>query len=119
MNGITIIEEHLCRAVELPALIGMGIFITFLFSGGLLLYKLMWKSDLIKNTKKEKTTIIICSVLLVIMYVVFWVVQINGYNDTHMEYTVTIDDSVNFNDFHTKYEIVSVSGNEYRVVEKE
>ena len=119
MNGITIIEEHLCRAVELPALIGIGIFITLLFVGVLLFYKLMWKYDLLDKKKKDKITIIICSILLVVMYVVFWVVQINGYNDTHMEYTVTIDDSVSFNDFHTKYEIVSVSGNEYRVVEKE
>ena len=119
MNGITIIEEHLCRAVELPALIGIGIFITLLFVGALLFYKLIWKYDLVDKKKKEKITIIIYSILLIVMYVVFWVVQINGYNDTHMEYTVTIDDSVSFNDFHTKYEIVSVSGNEYRVVEKE
>jgi hypothetical protein len=52
------------------------------------------------------------------MYVVFWVFQINNYNKTHIEYTVTIDDSVSFDDFHEKYEIVSVNGNEYRVVEK-
>ena len=118
MNGITIIEEHLCRVVELPALIGTGIFITLLIAGALLLYKLMWKYDLVKNAKKEKITTIVCSMLLVIMYIVFWVSQISNYNKTHMEYTVTVDDSVSFNDFHAKYEIVSVNGDEYRVVEK-
>ena len=117
MNGITIIEEHLCRTVELPALIVMGIFITLLFVGALLFYILMWKYNLLDKKKKNHTNII-CSILLVVIYAVFWAIQINGYNDTHMEYTVTIDDSVSFNDFHTKYEIVSVSGDEYRVVEK-
>ena len=114
MNGITIIEEHLCREVEFPVLIGFGIFITLLVVGALRFYILMWKHNLFD----KKTPIIICSILIVVIYVVFWVVQINGYNDTHMEYTVMIDDSVSFNDFHTKYEIISVDGNEYRVVEK-
>lgn len=120
MNGITIIEEHLCRTVELPALIIMGIFVTLLFVGALLFYILIWKYDLLNKKKKEKnrTDIIIRSILLVVIYIVFLAAQINDYNDTHMEYTVTIDDSVSFNDFYTKYEIVSVSGDEYRVVEK-
>lgn len=114
MNGITIIEEHLCRAVELRALIVIGIFITLLAVGALRFYIFIWRHNLLD----KKTSIIICSILIVVIYVVFWVVQINDYNDTHMEYTVMIDDSVSFNDFHTKYEIISVDGNEYRVVEK-
>lgn len=118
MNGVTIVEEHLCRVVELPALIGTGIFITLLIAGGLLLYKLVWKYGLVCNTKRDKITTIVCSMLLVVMYIVFWVSQISNYNKTHMEYTITVDDSVGFNDFHEKYEIVSVNGNEYRVVEK-
>lgn len=116
MNGITIIEEHLCRVVELPVLIGIGIFMTILFSGALLLYRFAYKHFCVD--KKSKSVVIICSTLLVVMYVVFWVFQINNYNKTHIEYTVTIDDSVSFNDFHEKYEIVSVNENEYRVVEK-
>lgn len=35
-----------------------------------------------------------------------------------MEYIVTVDDGVGFNDFHEKYEIISTDGIEYRVVEK-
>lgn len=73
MNGITIIEEHLCRAVELPELIVMGFFITLLIVGALLFYILIWKYDLLDKKKKEKnrTDIIICSILLVVIYVVF------------------------------------------------
>lgn len=120
MNGITIIEEHLCRAVEIPILIVIGFFVTLLFVGAFAIYILIWKYDLLDKKKKEKnrTDIIICSILLVIIYAALWAVLINAYNDTHIEYTVAIDDSVSFNDFYAKYEIVSVSGDEYRVVEK-
>lgn len=48
----------------------------------------------------------------------FWTGVINKFNTTHMEYTVIVDDSVSFNDFHAKYEIISTNGNEYRVAEK-
>ena len=115
MSGITIIEEHLCRVVEFPTLIGTGISITLLCGGSLLMYSLMRKYSIYKE---DKTTAIVCSILIVIMYVVFLVVSINNYNNTHMEYTIAIDDSVSFNDFHAKYEIVSENGNRYRVVEK-
>lgn len=117
MNGVTIIEEHLCRVVEMPELICVGIFITLLFIGALLLYRLIYKCNM--ANKKDKIATIVCSAFLVIVYVVFCVVQINHYNNTHMEYTVTVDDSVSFNDFHAKYEIVSVDGDRYRVKEIE
>lgn len=116
MNGITIIEERLCRVVELPALIGIGIFITLLCVGALTLYWLLYKNNMID--KNGKIVLLCCSILIVVLYIVALVVQVSNYNNTHMEYTVTVDDSVSFNDFHAKYEIVSVNGNEYRVLEK-
>ena len=115
MNGITIVEEHLCRVVELEELIGSGFFITLLTCGGLFLYRFMYKED---TSELNKKLAIVCSVLLVAMYIWFWTFQINKYNTTHMEYTVTVDDSVSFNDFHGRYDIVSINGNEYRVIEK-
>ena len=33
MNGVTIIEEHLCRVVEMPSLIGIGIVMSLLIIG--------------------------------------------------------------------------------------
>ena len=116
MNGITIIEEHLCRAVELPSLIGLGIFITLLFLGSLVLYRFIYKAS--TKNKGTKITVLCCSVALIISYIVFWATQINNYNKTHMEYTVAVADTVSFNDFHEKYEIISVNGEEYRVKEK-
>ena len=116
MNGITIIEEHLCRVVELPLLICVGIFITLLFLAVLAMYRYMYKIS--TESKDTKITAFCCSVALIILYIVFWTFQIHNYNKTHMEYTVIVNDSVSFNDFHEKYEIISIDGNEYRVKEK-
>lgn len=115
MDGITIVAEHFCRVVEFRELIGIGIFITLLICGGLFLYRYMYK---IETNKTNKRLIVVCSLLLVALYIWFWTFQIDKYNTTHMEYTVTVDDNVSFNDFYAKYEIVSVNGNEYRVVKK-
>ena len=116
MNGITIVEEHLCRVAELPAFICVGIFITILVASVLLGYWFMYKKNLVD--KPGKIAIIICSILITIVYAVFCVGQIIKYNTTHTEYTVIVDDSVGFNEFNNKYEIISVDGNEYRVKEK-
>lgn len=115
MNGITIVEEHLCRVIDFGELIGYGIFITLIICAALFFYRFMYKTETTEATKKLS---IVCSMLLVVMYVLFWMFQIVKYNTTHMEYTVTVDDNVSFNDFHAKYEIVSVNGNEYRVLKK-
>lgn len=114
MNGITIIEEHLCRVVELSSLIGIGIFMTILCGGILAFYH--WAIKHCDNSTKKAARV--CSIFIIIIYIIIVAIQINGYNETHMEYTVTVDDSVSFNDFHEKYEIISVDGEEYRVKEK-
>ena len=41
------------------------------------------------------------------------------YNTFHTEYKVTIDDSVSFNEFNSRYEIVSQDGDVYTVIEME
>jgi hypothetical protein len=113
MNGVTIIEEHLCRVVELRQLIGLGTFVTLLCIGGLLFYVFMYKCNY--ANKDTKTVTLVCSALTVAMLAFFWVNQIYSYNDAHFEYTVEVDDSVALNDFFEKYEIISADGNRYRV----
>ena len=112
MNGITIIEEHFCRVVEFGELISSGILVTLLTAAALYFY--WWAYN---HTESNKRLAIIYSVLLVIIYAVFWIAQINRYNVTYKEYTVTVDDSVGLNEFLERYEIVSVDGDEYRVKE--
>ena len=116
MKGITIIEEHLCRTVDTPSLIGLGIFMTLLCGGVIVFFRWLYKSN--STSQSDKKTIWCCSVVLIIVYIALWVSLICNYNTTHIEYTVIIDDSVSFNDFYEKYEIVSVNNDEFRVLEK-
>lgn len=112
MNGVTIVQEHLCRVIELRELIGSGIFVTLVCVA--VLYFYWWAYH---HGEDNKRLAIICSVLVIIVYAIFWIAQINRYNITYNEYTVTVDDSVGLNEFLERYEIVSIDGDEYRVKE--
>ena len=116
MNGVTVVAEHICRVIELKELIGVGIFITLLCISALLFYWLVYKH--FNLNKKYRITFFIYSLLIIIINIVFWIIQTNRYNTIHMEYTVVVDNSVSLTDFYEKYEIVSVNGNEFRVIEK-
>ena len=116
MEGITIIEEHFCRVVEITQLITICVFFTLLCVGILALYQFIYKNT--ENNFNKKLSIV-CSVLVVILCIALWTHQIYNYNKTHFEYTIEVDDSVSFNDFFDRYEIVSVDGDKYRVKEIE
>lgn len=116
MNGITIIEEHLCRQINLQGLIISGCLITLTCIVFLFLCWFMWKICI--KTKTAKILCLICSMLIVVMCIVFWRFQINTYNITHMEYTVTIDNTVSFHEFYERYEIISENNGEYRIKER-
>lgn len=115
MNGITVIAEHFCRAVGTGELIASLIAITILVGCALLFY---WDVNRTSENASIKKLVIVCSVVIIAVYIWFCHFQVNRYNTTHMEYTLTVDDSVSFNDFQAKYEIISVNGMEYRVKEK-
>ena len=114
MEGITIVEKHLCRVVELQQLITICVFFTLLCIGVLALYRFIYKDT---DSNANKRLAIVCSIGIVILCIVLWIHQIYNYNKTHFEYTIEVDDSVSFNDFFDKYEIVSVDGDRYRVKE--
>ena len=116
MNGITIIEEHFCRQMSLPVLIFGGCVITLMCLGLLYCCWFLWKN--FTKTKIEKIACLILSTFIIVMCTVFWCTCINAYNTTHMEYTVTIDDTVNFNEFYERYEVISKNNDEYRIKER-
>lgn len=113
MNGINIIAKHFCRETNLATLIIGGSFVTVFVIISLIIY---WK--IYKDNNSLKNIIIGCSIAMVSILALFWYLMIDGYNITHMEYTITIDDTVGFNEFNEKYEIISVNDNKYRVKEK-
>ena len=49
---------------------------------------------------------------------VFTIAACMSYNTFHTEYKVNIDDSVGFNEFNSRYEIISQDGDIYTVIEK-
>ena len=104
MEGITIIEENLCRLVEMNVLLGSGLFVTFMCIGANAIYWWAYKNT---ENKKHKKIIICCSIMAVIICIIVWIIQLHNYNKTHIEYVVEVDDSVRFNDFFDKYEIIS------------
>ena len=113
MDGINVIAEHFCRETSVAMLIVGGAIVTILVAIALVIY---WK--IYKNNSSLKNFIIGCSIVILSILALFWYLMIDGYNTTHMEYTITIDDTIGFNEFNEKYEIISVNGNEYRVKEK-
>ena len=113
MNGINIIAEHFCREINLATLIASGSCITVLVIVSLIVY---WK--IYKSNDSLKKFIIGCSIAIISTLCICWYSLVDGYNTTHMEYTITIDDTVGFNEFNEKYEIISINDNEYRVKEK-
>jgi len=113
MNGVTILEEHLCRALSLGTLIGTTVFYLLMCCVGIFI---IWRVCDKESTKKTNTigsTVVFC-----IVFVVFIVLQLFAYNDTRIEYTIKVDDSASFNQVYNKYEILSESDNIYRVKEK-
>ena len=115
MNGITILEEHFCRGIELNALIANFLLVGLLATVGIAFYVYVIKTTYDKTTR---CTALLCLTMLVVILINFSVFEIKDYHTTRMEYTITIDDSVGFNEFYNKYKIVSVDGEKYRVVEK-
>ena len=115
MDGITILAKHFCRGIELEGLIVNLIIFSLLTAFALIFYVCVIKFT---DDKLTKNTAFACLVIAVLIFVWFVVFEIKQYHDTHMEYTITIDDSVGFNEFYNKYEIISVNDKEYRVIEK-
>lgn len=62
---------------------------------------------------------IICTLMIGVLTSMVAVGLVFEYNTFHTEYMVTINDSVGFNEFNSRYEIVSQDGDVYTVIEKD
>ena len=116
MSGVTIVEEIVCREMELTAVIGTSVLFSILVSLGFVMYWSMYKHT---QSKATKNTIIVCSILLLalLMYVVGF--NIGQYNKTHMEYIVDVTDEASYLEFTDTYTVIARDGNRFRVIENE
>lgn len=109
MEGITILNEiQKTAAPEWMAVLG------------LILCFLGFISIMIYAVSQKIVSAIISIVILIIItiwIIYFCIASLIIYD--HTEYKVIIDDSVNFNEFNEKYEIVDTDGKIYTIKEKE
>lgn len=117
MEGVTILTEHLCRPINGGTAIFVGLFAIVLLIGAIFFSREIYR----KTTKTWKHKLVFgLGIALIVLIGIAGLTSIYfNYADTHIEYVVTIDDSVGFNEFFDKYEIVSQDGQLYTVKEIE
>jgi hypothetical protein len=109
MEGITILNEiQKTAAPDWMAILGLTL--CFLGLVSIIIY-----------AASEKMAVAMTSIVIFII-IIIWTISFCIANSTiydHTEYKVIIDDSVNFNEFNEKYEIVDTDGKIYTIKEKE
>lgn len=111
MDGVTILSEMSVRGENLGFVI-TWIILTIVLIASKIADTIIWwhYSEL-----KTKITSIICTVIVCGLPLMIAVDLCRSYNTFHTEYKVTIDDSVGFNEFTSRYKILSNDGDVYTV----
>lgn len=114
MDGITIIEEITHHPHSIGNIIVVCLLLTAIAVLGIVV---------LLGNKATTTSVriaqIIATVLVCLLIVCIWVVEFSHYNQTTTRYKVTIDDTVSYNEFTSKYNVIKKDGNVYLVEEIE
>lgn len=117
LKGINVLNTYDIVSSEYHDIIFPAVVFTCIAVGGIaiIIYMLL-DSKLIKD-------VVVPSVIVVIFTLFAMVASIYGFtnlpeNKYQTRYDVTIDDTVNFNEFTSKYEVVKQEGLIYTIVEK-
>lgn len=115
MDGVTILSEMSVRNMPLDGVIVFA-FLAITVIGCVIFLSMpalrcpIWK-------------IRIVGIIIPLMVIVFMSIHMAilgcEYNIFHTKYKVIIDDSVGFNEFTNRYEIISTDGDVYTVIERE
>lgn len=118
MDGVTILTEASVRGTDLFTVcvgwIGYAVLAVYFFVEILSLWKI--KSGMWGKLLSVTLGIIIAFIFSVAISSFVYPNHVE-YQTIYTEYTVTIDDSVGFNEFYKHYEIISQDGNIYTVRE--
>lgn len=115
MDGITILSEMSVRGCELWKVI-IWVLLTIAYIVGMILDNVEhwhysgWGTRIMGIIGALMVGALTSMVAVCLCY---------GYNTFYTEYKVTIDDSVGFNEFNSRYEIISNDGDVYTVIDKE
>lgn len=115
MDGVIILEETLCRNIELQQLIASvaGFFIMFVCTLSPVFEDWRW----LERVGKFLAVCFMLVMTIILSLLPIWAFQ--NYYTFHTEYTITIDAPVNFDEFYNRYEVIDVDGNTYTVIERE
>lgn len=115
MDGVTILSEMSVRGANL------GFVITWILLTIACIVMRIW--DYIDNWHYfgwgSRMFGIICTLMIGALTSMVAVGLVSEYNTFHTEYMVTINDSVGFNEFNSRYEIVSTDGDIYTVIDRQ
>lgn len=112
MDGITIHAEHVYRATSVFTAVIATVFL--LFIAALTVYNTVIA---FKTKSSSKWVALIFSIISIIVTVVALMIAIVETQIIRTELIVTIDDSVGFNEFNERYEIISKDGSLYTIRE--
>ena len=114
MSGVTIISETNTSAPPVVLLILLGISALGVIIATVTIIGALWKCLTIFG----RAFIILLVACFVIIDAGLWAGTLTKDNSKNIQYTVTVDDTVNFNDFMSKYEIIKQQGDTYVVRER-
>ena len=117
LKGVTILNSYDVIAPEWYGTFFMLLFLVFVSTSGIALIVYIFR-----NSKQRKDAFV-PSFIVSIFTLLGIFVSIHGFthlleNKYQTRYEVTISDEVNFNEFNSKYEIVTQNGLIYTIVEK-
>ena len=111
MTGVEILSSEVIYNTLLPGWCGALAFITMATS--------CVCAGVFSGKRKIGLTITSCVLVVVSVVVMTLTLSSNRNSINHVEYKVTIDDSVSMNEFLDKYEILDQEGKIYTVKERE
>ena len=115
VDGVAILTTHVYRTAELWETI-FGSVLIFLMIG--LLWLATWIA-IAANSNHETLIGIILAVCWLAAFVGIEFAIWNDYMTIYTDHIVTIDDTVNFNEFSERYEVISQDGALYTIRERE
>lgn len=116
MDGITVLSSWEYRSGSIGSIITCIVFFGILCIIETLLCRYMFKKEDTKNW--QRVFLVIIPIVCVILCVISIKADIDRYNHVIQHYEITIDDSVTFNEFTKKYDIISSENDVYIVKEK-
>lgn len=114
MNGVIVHTEHIYRDMPISSLIAVIVLCAVAIGFATVLY-----SEALKKKPAKKWIAHIEMGVVVVLVILLVAAAAYETQVINKEQVVTIDDSVGFNEFFDRYEIISVDGNLYTVREIE